>query len=173
MIVSTSDLRLWSAKLSATFGHSVTVSDQISDQTTYSAGPPSPGFERLSIVWQLVDEIVALDPAGRGQSADASANPEGSVGSRVYRTDALRARANGRGAQEAGAGSISAQASSHGVWGGISAARPRLDSQGCRPRCGEPLYTRIKYARLGTINNRPIASAQISVRKVAAGAAAS
>lgn len=53
-----------SAKISASFSHSVTVSDEKVEQTEFSAGPPDDGFVRVWALWQLIDEIVALDPAG-------------------------------------------------------------------------------------------------------------
>lgn len=53
-----------SAKLSATFSHSVTVTDEKTEETKFTVGSPEPGFERVWVMWQLIDEVVALDPAG-------------------------------------------------------------------------------------------------------------
>ena len=53
-----------SAKISASFTHSVTVSDEKAEQTEFSAGAPADGQVRVWVLWQLIDEIVALDPNG-------------------------------------------------------------------------------------------------------------
>jgi hypothetical protein len=60
--VGTSDL---GAKISASFSHSVTIEDQQSEQTTFGAGAPAQGFQRVWIIWQLVEELVALTPDGK------------------------------------------------------------------------------------------------------------
>jgi hypothetical protein len=62
--ISTTDSHTISAKISASFTHSVTVSDEKVEQTEFSAGAPEAGFVRVWALWQLIDEIVALDPAG-------------------------------------------------------------------------------------------------------------
>jgi hypothetical protein len=53
-----------SAAISAAFTYSVTTSLQTSVSTKYSAGAPEDGFERVWVLWQLVDELVALTPGG-------------------------------------------------------------------------------------------------------------
>lgn len=55
------DLGGLGAKLQATFGHSITVSEERSEQTQYTVGAPGEGEVRVWVLWQLVDEIVALD----------------------------------------------------------------------------------------------------------------
>ena len=65
-----------SAKISATFSHSVTVSDATQESSEFSAGEPPPNSQRVWIIWQLVEEIVALDsngaviPASDGREGD-------------------------------------------------------------------------------------------------------
>jgi hypothetical protein len=54
-----------SAKLTATFEHSVTTSSENSEMTTFTAGAPEAGFTRVWLIWQLVDELVALDPSNK------------------------------------------------------------------------------------------------------------
>ena len=53
-----------SASVTATFSHSVTTSTEASVTTTYTAGPPLDGYQRVWVLWQLIDELVALDPNG-------------------------------------------------------------------------------------------------------------
>lgn len=53
-----------SASVSASFSHSVTTSEETIVKTTVSAGAPPDGSQRVWVLWQLVDEIVALDPSG-------------------------------------------------------------------------------------------------------------
>jgi hypothetical protein len=53
-----------SAKISASFTHSVTTSLETSVSTTFKAGAPAAGFQRVWVLWQLIDEIVALTPDG-------------------------------------------------------------------------------------------------------------
>lgn len=60
-----------SAKLSVELSHSVTTSSSQTETTTYNVGAPADGFTRVWMLWQLVDEIVALDPA----TGDVVANP--------------------------------------------------------------------------------------------------
>jgi hypothetical protein len=52
-----------SAKLSTSFSHSVTVTDETTEQTSYTVGAPATGI-RVWVLWQLIQEIVALDPSG-------------------------------------------------------------------------------------------------------------
>jgi hypothetical protein len=52
------------AKLQATFEYSITVSEEESEETGYSVGSPAEGYVRVWVLWQLVDEVVALDPQG-------------------------------------------------------------------------------------------------------------
>jgi hypothetical protein len=59
--ISVGDL---SAKITASFTHTVTTSDETSEATTFSAGGPADNFQRVWVIWKLVDEIVALDPSG-------------------------------------------------------------------------------------------------------------
>ena len=69
-----------SAKISATFSHSVTVSKESVEQTHFSVGSPEVGYERVWVLWQLVREIVALDPAGKViPRTEAGLNREGDV----------------------------------------------------------------------------------------------
>jgi hypothetical protein len=68
------------AKISATFSHSVTVSDEKAEQTQFSAGAPKDGHTRVWVLWQLIDEIVALDPAGNViPKGEAQLNRKGEV----------------------------------------------------------------------------------------------
>jgi len=53
-----------SAKITATFGHTVETSQQTSEQTEYTVGAPDNGFVRVWVLWQLVHEIVAWDDGG-------------------------------------------------------------------------------------------------------------
>ena len=53
-----------SAKITAEFSHSVTTSSQTQETTTYDVGPPADGFTRVWMLWQLIDEIAALDSNG-------------------------------------------------------------------------------------------------------------
>lgn len=53
-----------SAKVSATFGHSVEITDEVSITKTYQIDEPAVGMIRVWELWQLVDEIVALDSQG-------------------------------------------------------------------------------------------------------------
>jgi hypothetical protein len=59
------------AKLSAEFSHSVTTSSSQTETTTYNVGAPADGLIRVWMLWQLVDEIVALDP----NTGNVVANP--------------------------------------------------------------------------------------------------
>ncbi|MFL6856376.1 MAG: hypothetical protein ACJ8EB_00545 [Allosphingosinicella sp.] len=53
-----------SAKISASFTHSVTTSLATSQSRKFTAGAPASGFQRVWVLWQLVDELVALTPSG-------------------------------------------------------------------------------------------------------------
>ncbi len=53
-----------SAKITAAFEHSVTTSTQTQESTKYTVGSPENGFTRVWMLWQLVDELVALDGNG-------------------------------------------------------------------------------------------------------------
>ena len=53
------------AKLSAQFSHSVTTSETKSETTIYNVGAPAEGFVRVWMLWQLVDELIALGPDGK------------------------------------------------------------------------------------------------------------
>lgn len=53
-----------SAKVTATFEHSVSVTDEVSVEKTYAVDAPATGMVRVWLLWQLVDEIVALDSQG-------------------------------------------------------------------------------------------------------------
>jgi hypothetical protein len=53
-----------SAKLSATFSHSVTTSAEQSETKKESVAAPDKGMIRVWMAWQLCDEIVALDRNG-------------------------------------------------------------------------------------------------------------
>jgi len=53
-----------SAKVSVAFTHSVTTSSASSVTTTYSVGAPAAGFTRVWMLWQLCDELSALDGNG-------------------------------------------------------------------------------------------------------------
>lgn len=60
-----------SAKITATFSHSVTVSQETSITKTYTVGAPDPGLVRAWALYQLMDEIVALDASGNVIPVDA------------------------------------------------------------------------------------------------------
>jgi hypothetical protein len=53
-----------SATLTAEFSHSVTTSIQQQETTTYTVSGPAVGNIRVWMLWQLMDEVVALDPNG-------------------------------------------------------------------------------------------------------------
>lgn len=59
------DIKGLSAKLTATFQHSVTTSETRSETTSYSVGGPLEGFTRVWMLWQLFDELAALDENGQ------------------------------------------------------------------------------------------------------------
>ena len=63
-----------SAKISASFGQSVETSNQTSQEVTHSIGSPEKGYVRVWMMWQLVDEIVAL-----GADGNVIANPTRAV----------------------------------------------------------------------------------------------
>ena len=65
-----------SAKITASFTHSVTTSDETSEQTTYTVAGVD-GKQRAWALYQLVDELVALD--GNGNVISGSGLPEGDV----------------------------------------------------------------------------------------------
>ena len=65
------DVEGLSAKLSVEFSHSVTTSTSQQETTTYNVGAPADGFLRVWMLWQLVDEVVALDPT----TGNVVANP--------------------------------------------------------------------------------------------------
>ena len=50
-----------SAKLSASFSQEVTTSSETTQSTTYTVNGPTDGSTRVWMLWQLVDEVVALD----------------------------------------------------------------------------------------------------------------
>ena len=54
-----------SASLSETFSQSVTTDDNTSQQVSRVINPPADGMVRVWMAWQLVHEVVALDPAGK------------------------------------------------------------------------------------------------------------
>jgi hypothetical protein len=54
-----------SASVSETFSDSVTTDDNKSEEASRTIGPPADGMVRVWMIWQLVHEIVALDPAGK------------------------------------------------------------------------------------------------------------
>ena len=58
-----------SAKISATFEQSVTVSSDVSVSQTYSVEPPQTGA-RVWVLWQLVNQIAALDSSGNVITSD-------------------------------------------------------------------------------------------------------
>lgn len=53
-----------SAKVSATFEHSVTITDETSEEKTFTVAAPSEGFVRAWALYQLMAEIVGLDQNG-------------------------------------------------------------------------------------------------------------
>lgn len=57
-----------SASLTVEFGHSIEISDESSVQNTYDVHGPAEG-KMVWILWQLINEIVALDPNGNVISA--------------------------------------------------------------------------------------------------------
>lgn len=65
------DVRGLSAKLSAEFGREVTTLSPQTQTTPYTVDAPTDGFIRVWMLWQLVDELVALDP----DTGDVVANP--------------------------------------------------------------------------------------------------
>jgi hypothetical protein len=67
-----------SVKLTASFSHSVTVSEETTEQTTYTVGAPSTGI-RVWVLWQLVQEVVALDPSGSVLPKSVPAHDHGDV----------------------------------------------------------------------------------------------
>ena len=54
-----------SASVSETFSQSVTTDDNTSQQVSRQINPPADGMVRVWMTWQLVHEVVALDPAGK------------------------------------------------------------------------------------------------------------
>ena len=50
-----------SAKISASFSQEVTTSSETTQSTTYTVNGPTNGSTRVWMLWQLVDEIIALD----------------------------------------------------------------------------------------------------------------
>jgi hypothetical protein len=60
-----------SAKISESFTHTVETSSSTTKSVTYNIGAPEPGFTRVWMMWQLVDEIVAL-----GADGNIIPNPE-------------------------------------------------------------------------------------------------
>ena len=54
-----------SAKISASFTSSVTTTSETQETTKYTVGSPEKGYTRVWMLWQLVDELVALDPQGK------------------------------------------------------------------------------------------------------------
>jgi len=79
------DVKGLSAKVSYSSTHSVTTSSQTEETTTHSSGDPLDGFTRVWMLWQLVDEIIALDaignvvsnPTRRGDVNWSEHNPSG------------------------------------------------------------------------------------------------
>lgn len=67
-----------SAKLQATFLHSLTVTDQTQESTEYTVGAPDKGLIRVWALYQLIEEIVALDL--QGNVIPESDNRRGDVG---------------------------------------------------------------------------------------------
>lgn len=65
------DVEGLSAKLTAEFSHSVTTSSSQTETTTYNVGAPAEGMIRVWMLWQLVDELIALDP----NTGNVVANP--------------------------------------------------------------------------------------------------
>jgi hypothetical protein len=53
-----------SAKLQEAFSSSITTSTETSEELTKEVGAPEPGITRVWVMWQLVDEVVALMPDG-------------------------------------------------------------------------------------------------------------
>jgi hypothetical protein len=52
------------AKISAEFSHSVTTSEQQQQTTTYDVTNDTGGATRVWMLWQLIDEVIALDSNG-------------------------------------------------------------------------------------------------------------
>lgn len=65
-----------SAKLTATFSHSVTTSSEDTTSKQIAVEAPAAGKIRVWVAWQLVDEIVALDAGGNIIPADAGRKGE-------------------------------------------------------------------------------------------------
>lgn len=60
-----------SASISTAFSHSVTTSSETTDTTTHTVQQPTEGMLRVWMLWQLIDELVAIDPG----TNDIVANP--------------------------------------------------------------------------------------------------
>ncbi|MEP0872993.1 hypothetical protein NDA01_24705 [Trichocoleus desertorum AS-A10] len=58
------DIEGFQAKMSASFSHEITTSSEQQEETMHHVDPPAEGFTRVWMLWQLVDEIVALDKDG-------------------------------------------------------------------------------------------------------------
>ena len=69
-----------SAKVSASFTHTVEITNQQTVTTEYTVDAPAAGYSKVWILWQLVAEIVALDSNGNIiPSIPPSQNGEGDV----------------------------------------------------------------------------------------------
>lgn len=69
-----------SAKISATFSHSITTSNEDTQENTINVAAPDKGMIRVWLAWQLCDEIVALMP-------DGSTLPVGDQGTKNRKAD--------------------------------------------------------------------------------------
>ena len=59
------DIKGLSAKLSSAFSHTVSNSSTVSQTKEYDVGSPPVGNIRVWMLWQLCDQIVALDGSGK------------------------------------------------------------------------------------------------------------
>jgi len=53
--------------MSATFSHSVTVSDEQTQTTEFTVESPAPGYTRVWVLWDLMYELAVLDANTGGQ----------------------------------------------------------------------------------------------------------
>lgn len=72
-----------SAKVTATFSHSVTTTQETSETKEVIVQPPAAGMIRVWLAWQLVNEIVALDASGNiiptGQGPNGTLNRKAEI----------------------------------------------------------------------------------------------